>query len=73
MRVGGIRSAVRVLKYTTACGVVGSSLWVLHRNHWDVTSVGFLRFGRAAFAVSSGHTVCSVPARHISEGAAPCP
>ena len=47
------RKLWRVAKYATLAGLVGSTGYVLQQNDWDVSTLGVLRFGRAAFAVSS--------------------
>ena len=46
------RSAFKFLKYATVGTVTGGSLLVLQQNDWDVSSIGAVRFGRAAITVS---------------------
>ncbi|CAG2113844.1 unnamed protein product [Medioppia subpectinata] len=44
-------SFLRIAKYVALVGVGGTSVHVLHQNHWDVRNVGAVRFGRAAVTV----------------------
>ncbi|GIY17131.1 aarF domain-containing protein kinase 1 [Caerostris darwini] len=41
----------RVLRWTVATSVVGLTAVSLHKNRWEVSTIGFLRFGRAAVTV----------------------
>ncbi|XP_064484015.1 aarF domain-containing protein kinase 1-like isoform X2 [Ornithodoros turicata] len=42
----------RVLKGTLVTAALGGTLYTLHRNEWDVSSIGAVRIARAAFTVS---------------------
>lgn len=42
----------RAVKLGVATGVVGLTLASLHTNRWEVSTIGFLRFGRAAVTVN---------------------
>lgn len=42
----------RAFKYGILAGTGVGSIVVLHNNHWDVSSVGLVRFGRAASTVT---------------------
>lgn len=46
------RRVVKGVKLLTTGVVIGGSVIVLHKNDWDVTSIGVVRFGRAAVTVS---------------------
>ena len=46
------RRGLRVLKYGTIIGVTGGCTYTLQQNDWHVSSIGAVRFGRAAAAVS---------------------
>ncbi|XP_055931345.1 aarF domain-containing protein kinase 1-like [Argiope bruennichi] len=41
----------RVVKWGVATGLAGLTLASLHDNRWEVSTIGFLRFGRAAVTV----------------------
>ncbi|KAG8188058.1 hypothetical protein JTE90_009931 [Oedothorax gibbosus] len=41
----------RAVKWSVATGVVGLTLASLHKNRWEVSTIGLLRFGRAAVTV----------------------
>jgi hypothetical protein len=40
------------LKYSSIGAVVGGSVYLLRKNDWEMSTVGVVRFGRAAGAVS---------------------
>ena len=42
----------RILKYGTAGLFIGGSAYGMQKNDWEMSTVGVMRFGRAAFAVS---------------------
>lgn len=48
-----VRRVGRVLKYGLVVGVGAGSVALLQHNEWDFSSVGVVRFGRAAMAVST--------------------
>ena len=40
------------LKYSSIGAAVGGSVYLLRKNDWEMSTVGAVRFGRAAAAVS---------------------
>jgi len=42
----------KIIKYGTIGTAIGGTAYMLQRNDWDVSSIGAVRFGRAAFTVS---------------------
>jgi hypothetical protein len=41
-----------VTKYGIFGGAIGTTGYLLQKNDWDVSTIGVVRFGRAAWAVS---------------------
>ena len=41
----------RSIKYLTVGGLGAGSAYLLYKNDWDVSTIGVVRFGRAAFTV----------------------
>ena len=52
-----LRRAVKALKWTALGGVAGGTVVVLHRNEWDVSSIGAVRIGRAALCVIKSYLI----------------
>jgi hypothetical protein len=47
-----IQRIKRVLKFGGLGVLAGGSAYLLHKNDWEMSTVGVVRFGRAAVAVS---------------------
>ena len=46
-----LKRAGKFVKYGSLLGIGGSSLIFLHKNDYDLSSIGLMRLGRAAYAV----------------------
>lgn len=56
----------KITKYGGLVGAVGTTGYLLQKNDWDVSTIGVVRFGRAAWAVCIALYIC-MTRPHVSD------